>query len=294
MKDDIKISVVIPVYNSEKYIAKTLDSVCKQSLLPYEVVIIDDGSKDRTVDIINRYVEKHHLPDNFINVYSQKNAGAGEARNTGILKAKGNWVSFLDSDDIWNLKKIEYVYEAIKAHSDCVIITHDQLYTYEDKRKKNRVYLLHKNYNPQKDFFVQLYKGNLFSTSCMTIKKEVFISAGVFDTTLQPAEDYDMWMRISMYGNPYFIKKVLATYRVRSDSISSERLRRYNAVMRICRNYFSHLEERVGNKAAKKIARRRIFMIHRVEAFLALKSHDIGMMFKIIFWLIPQYVKKIG
>ena len=87
MGEEIKISVVIPTYNSSAYICKTLESVYKQTKLPYEIVIVDDGSKDQTVTVIQKYIRQHVKVFDNVRIYQQENKGAGAARNYAISKA---------------------------------------------------------------------------------------------------------------------------------------------------------------------------------------------------------------
>ncbi|WP_084589437.1 glycosyltransferase family 2 protein [Cobetia amphilecti] len=91
------ISIIIPAYNVEEYIAETLLSILNQSLMPYEIIVIDDGSTDFTLKVINELTSHPYLP---LKVISKKNGGVGEARNIGIKYASGDYIYFLDSDDV--------------------------------------------------------------------------------------------------------------------------------------------------------------------------------------------------
>ena len=93
-----KLSVVIPAYNSSKYIEETLSSILNQTRPPFEIIVINDGSTDNTAEIVSKY------PVRLINKHNQ---GPSETRNRGILESKGNWIAFLDADDLWHREKIE-------------------------------------------------------------------------------------------------------------------------------------------------------------------------------------------
>lgn len=113
-----KVSVIIPVYNTEKYLRECLDSVLNQTLKEIEVICIDDGSTDNSLEILNKYAQK----DSRVIVLTQKNKGGGAARNQGVRKSKGDFLSFLDSDDFYNVDTIEKMYtKAIATQSDIVI-----------------------------------------------------------------------------------------------------------------------------------------------------------------------------
>ena len=111
----IKISVVCPVYNSSPYIEKTLKGIINQSLFPYEVIISDDGSNDNTLEIVEKFVQRNRKKFKW-HILINSHKGPGAARNLGIKKASGDWIAFLDSDDIWMRDKIEKVSKAITNH----------------------------------------------------------------------------------------------------------------------------------------------------------------------------------
>ncbi len=118
MKSKPKVSIVVPVYNAEKYLNECLDSIINQTLKDIEIICVNDGSKDSSLDILNSYAEKD---ERFI-IISQENQGAGEARNHGMSVATGEYIIFLDSDDFFELNMLEELYEsAIKYCSDLVI-----------------------------------------------------------------------------------------------------------------------------------------------------------------------------
>ncbi len=105
----VKVSVIVPVYNTEKYLAQMLESICTQTLKEIEIICIDDGSKDRSLQILNAYAQK----DCRMIVLKQRNAGAGAARNRGLKAAKGKYLSILDSDDFFEKDMLE------KAYTQC-------------------------------------------------------------------------------------------------------------------------------------------------------------------------------
>lgn len=128
--DDIKVSVIIPVYNVERYLVECLNSLIKQTLKDIEIICVDDGSTDNSLNILNEYKKR----DKRIIVLQQKNLGAGVARNLGLKVAKGKYLSFLDSDDFFEKDMLELAYEQIeKDKSDVVIFAAKQ---YNDISKK--------------------------------------------------------------------------------------------------------------------------------------------------------------
>lgn len=282
MENDIRISVVIPAYNSKEYIARTLDTVMNQTKLPFEVIIVDDGSKDGTINEVKHYIETNPEAGRIVKLIQQQNTGAGAARNRGIKAAKGDWISFLDSDDLWDSGKLKKTIEVVKERPDAVIITHDE-YVIQEKRPGKKVYCpLHTKYVEQENLFLQLYRHNLFSTSCMTVKREILIKEGGFDTTLLSAQDYDMWIRVGKSGNAVFIKEPLETYVLRKGNITSNTYRRYQCEMKICKKYIPDLLELLGREEAKRYVKKRIFQIHKSEVYLALKNKQFVTCFNIL------------
>lgn len=116
--ENIEISVIIPVYNSEKYIVKCLDSLKAQSMKEIEVIIINDGSTDRTKDLIEEYQNDHQLK---IRLYSRENAGQAAARNFGVLQAEGRYIAFMDSDDYVEMDYLQQLYQTAKDHQSEVV-----------------------------------------------------------------------------------------------------------------------------------------------------------------------------
>lgn len=103
----MKVSVIIPAYNVAKYIKHTLQSVAIQTYQPHEIIVINDGSTDNTLDIINSFSDK-------VIVISQRNSGVCAARNAGINRATGEWIAFLDGDDVWHANRLQYHIDALK------------------------------------------------------------------------------------------------------------------------------------------------------------------------------------
>ena len=125
----VKVSVVIPVYNADKNIGKTIDSLLNQTFKDIEFIFVNDGSKDKSLDILKKYEKK----DNRVIVVDQENSGPGGARNTGILKAKGEYIGFLDSDDTQDSRMYELLYnKAIQDDFDMVMC--NTITVYPDKK----------------------------------------------------------------------------------------------------------------------------------------------------------------
>ena len=194
----MQISVIIPTYNRKNLITRAIKSVINQSLKPFEIIIVDDGSTDGTYEFINQF-----FPE--IRVIRQLNNGVSSARNLGLKNAKGNWIAFLDSDDEWFSKKLEFQKKAID-HSDKYLISHtNEIWI----RNGVRVNQMKKH---------QKYGGSIFeksldicriSPSSVLINRKIFEDIGKFDETLKICEDYDFWLRISSKYPVLFLDELL-------------------------------------------------------------------------------------
>ncbi|MBR3646098.1 MAG: glycosyltransferase family 2 protein [Lachnospiraceae bacterium] len=130
---DIKVSVIIPVYNVDKYLKQCLDSLVNQTLKDIEIICVDDGSTDGSLAILKEYADKYDT----VQVIEQQNAGAGAARNNGLKIAKGEYLSFLDSDDFFEPDMLEVAYnKAVEDKADMVVFKSDQYYEDNDEFKQ--------------------------------------------------------------------------------------------------------------------------------------------------------------
>ncbi len=129
MKPD-RVSVIVPCYNSEKYISESLNSIIKQTYKNIEIIVVDDGSTDKTIEVINSYKKRHNLK-----LITQQHLGVSAARNNGVAESKGEYVFFLDSDDTLNKRCIEtLVRNAIEEQSDLVIIRQPNKFIGKNKK----------------------------------------------------------------------------------------------------------------------------------------------------------------
>lgn len=212
------ISVVIPLYNKEKSIITTLKSVLAQTYTDWELIIVDDGSTDRSADIVREFFSTLQIEDFKFQIISQKNAGVSAARNTGILAAKGEYVAFLDGDDLWDkdlLKEMVRLIEEYPRKSiyglGCEKIIGD---------------------NPTKREDIDCYRGETYwewnsmaytgSSSC--VRKQDAISVGLFDTRMTHGEDIDMWWRLLLKNGGACYAKPYAYYRQDAENRAMHRV----------------------------------------------------------------------
>ncbi|MBW8015234.1 MAG: glycosyltransferase family 2 protein [Planctomycetes bacterium] len=194
--DPFEISVVIPAYNAEKYVARAIDSVLSQTRRADEIIIVDDGSTDGTAEVVKGYGDK-------VRYIYQENSGASVARNTGINAATGEWIAFLDCDDEWLGEYLERQVGLIERNSDLVwtganyykcCCEDDHNRQLHDKGAGSELLGGKEIYN---DYFQAYIKGASGWTGSLMIKRAALIEAGLFTASLPMANDIDMWWRIA-------------------------------------------------------------------------------------------------
>ena len=203
-------SAVIPVYNRKDRIQPTIESVLNQSVLPREIIVVDDGSTDGT----SEFVESKY-PD--VKVVTQANQGVSAARNRGITEAKGEWVAFLDSDDEWLPSKLEMQSSWLRNHPDIKVCHCDEIWI------RNQVRVNPGKRHKKQGGWIYLHCLPLcvISPSAVVINREVFDEVGMFDECLAACEDYDLWLRITQrFEVGYVDKQLLVKYGGHSDQLS--------------------------------------------------------------------------
>lgn len=156
-----KVSVIIPCYNAEKYLRQCLDSVAGQTLREIEIICVDDGSSDTTMDILREFGEK----DERFKIITQENAGAGAARNNGLRQAAGEYLSFLDADDFFELDMLEKAFAAAeKEQADFVVYNSDQYHMDKARFFQTPWVLRAKEIPPYMPFTYRQLTGNVFKT----------------------------------------------------------------------------------------------------------------------------------
>lgn len=208
------VSVVLPAYNGAKYIATAIDSTLAQTLFPFEIIVVDDGSKDATESIVRSYGDKIHY-------IRQNNKGTSGAYNTGIAAATGDYIAFLEQDDIWAPDKTANQVAAFDGNDELGMVFSPVRLLKEEMVSKRT------NIDEQEgegeytfaDFFV---RNRVLNCSTVMVRRDVLQHVGGFREHLKLAFDYDLWLRISAEYRILCLNSPLATYRIHSNNQSKD------------------------------------------------------------------------
>jgi len=227
-----KVSVIIPTYNRARYICEAVESVLNQTYKDYEIIIIDDGSTDNTKQVLDEYLlskgfkidnkENYCLysltakPYTLIRYIYQENKGEAGARNRGIKEAKGEYIAFLDSDDLWRENKLEKQIVIIESSKDI-----DLVYCAMQVLRNGIIENSLKPAEPAFNFFDLLLEGKSIPMT-MIIRKRCFSEIDWFDENIKLACDYEMWLRFTLKYKVKFLDEPLAICRRHDSNISGD------------------------------------------------------------------------
>ena len=215
MNIDPLVSVIMPAYNASETIVESVNSILSQEYSNWELIVIDDGSTDDT------YQKVCSIKDTRIIIYQETNKGVAATRNQGIKAAKGKYISFLDSDDLWNKEKLKIQVNYFETNENQFGLVHT---AYKEFDKKSEYYP-----KPLKqlaglkiegEIYEDLLVHDFIATLTVMVRKDVFKDIGYFDVTLSGPEDWDLWIRISRIFNIGYIDIPLAMYRLNPSGLS--------------------------------------------------------------------------
>jgi len=193
----------------------TLNSVRNQTFDDYEIVIVNDGSQDDTLEVVKAYfIDFPWLNYKIIN---QENRGIGGARNRGIKEARGEFVAFLDADDSWFKEKLGRVKEFIDQNTNVDFVCHNENWVENGRVDKGVIY------GPYRTYKELLFKGNCISTSATVVKRSKLLESGLFSENIDfnGAEDYELWLRLSKICKIKYLNETLGEYHIHGESETS-------------------------------------------------------------------------
>ena len=246
------VSVVIPVYNSEKFLEECLDSILTQTYQNIEIIAIDDGSTDSSPDILERYSDK-------INIISQKNQGLASALNLGISKMKGDWFKWFSPDDVMHSNTIKTLIDEAKNHSDNIIL-YSNWNIIDDTGNILREFH-ESNYNElsEFDFNLRLLDGQQINVNTTLIPAIFLKKYGIRELDEPVAIDYDFFLRSALLHDVRFhlISQPLVKYRIHSEQLSHKNISK-------TLNYISEIKDEILMKLDEPL---RIKYNHGLEQY---------------------------
>lgn len=209
------VSVVMPAYNCEEYVAEAISSVLAQTYKNWELLVIDDGSKDDTLQVIKEFSKRD---SRIIALPNGKNMGVSETRNRGIELASGDWIAFLDSDDMWKPEKLEKQLEVAEEKEAEFLFTGSSYINEQGVPYKGLFKV------PEKVTYKKLRKQNVISCSSVLVRSKYFENIKMEKDEMH--EDFAVWLRILKLGVTAFgVNEPLLIYRISRDSKSGNKLK---------------------------------------------------------------------
>lgn len=224
-------SVIIPVFNGEKTISETLESVLNQTCKNLEVIVVDDGSTDGTVNIVKRFKDPR------IRIKSFPNKGLAASRNRGARRAKGDFISFVDADDVWTPEKLSEQIAALENDLEAAVV-----YSWNDFVDESSEFIrhgIHLTYHG--NIYPKLLARNFIENgSNILVRRRVFDEVGYFDESLTHIEDWDFYFRLAAAYKFVCAPKVHVLYRVSQNSMSTQVLKMEKASVQVLRRAFEN------------------------------------------------------
>ncbi|MFL6334929.1 MAG: glycosyltransferase family 2 protein [Pyrinomonadaceae bacterium] len=206
------VSVIMPAYNSGRYLAESVRSVQAQTFGGWELVVVDDGSADDTGEVARRLA----AADVRVRYVRRPNGGQAAARNTGLGAARGALVAFLDADDLWLPEKLEAQLEVMERTGVDLVYTDGYFFSEEGAASEEERFHILPGEARGEELFRTLFTSNRIGTLSVLVKREALDAVGLFDEdrTYQNCEDYDLWLRLAKWGASFYgMEEKLMRYR---------------------------------------------------------------------------------
>lgn len=247
-------SVIIPAYNSEATIADTINSVIGQTYQQWELIIVNDGSTDGTVDVVECFLS------NKVKLFNQKNSGVSSARNLGIDKATGKYLAFLDADDIWHIEKLEKQFKYFTDHPDTALL-YTNNFIFKENINQYQINRYKEPFKVQTDYYRLLISDFIVTSSvCINtgrVKDRIYFSEKFVGT-----EDWDLWIRVAKNNKVAFLNEPLVYYREHERGISKNYDRQlYNDFLVRSEHVFTNnlIPEDIKRMSAWMLQKKRLF-----------------------------------
>ncbi|MDA9550099.1 glycosyltransferase [bacterium] len=232
------VSIVIPTYNHAEFLRLAIQSIIEQTYDNWEIIIINNYSTDTTVELVEKFKEPRIRLINFNN-----NGVIATSRNIGIKKSRGEWIAFLDSDDIWYPSKLEKCMSIIGDDKNVTAVCHGERWVYSDN------YYRDVRYGPRSlaTYDSLLFQGNCISTSAVVVRGTLIEKVGLFSEKKQfiTAEDYDLWLKLAK-SNVFFafIPEALGEFRIHPGGNSQFIIKNMNAILSVLNHHYNEIESK--------------------------------------------------
>lgn len=248
------ISVIIPLYNSEKTIRETLESVFQQTFSDFEIIAVNDGSKDSTLDIITS------IQDPRLKIFSYPNGGISVSRNRGLSHAQGEFIAFLDHDDLWTREKLESQLKALQENPQAAVA-----YSWVDLIDEANQFI---RPVPRTRVTDNAYEKLLLSNFVHTasnplIRKEALIKVGGFDESITGPDDWDLFLRLAASYQFVTVPQVQILYRMTTGAVSANVFKIEAAYLRMLERAFDRASESLQHLKKKSLAKLYLFLTFR-------------------------------
>jgi len=224
MQQDL-VSVIMPVYNREEYVGYAISSILDQTYSNVEVVAVNDGSTDRSLQILREFEDKY--PGKVV-VIDQANQGQVASRNNAISQAKGRYIAFLDSDDLWQPTKLE---KQMPLFNDVVGLVYCAVDNINEDGEKIDTELCESDCRG--DIYPKLLVSNRMTGGTVVVRRDVIDKVGVFDTDFPAAENWDLWIRVCKVSEADFVNEPLVQYRFHPGNMSKDQTLMLSVIQRI-------------------------------------------------------------
>jgi len=293
--------VIIPVYNAEKFIKETIESVLEQTYQDFEIIIIDDGSTDKSAEVIKSFDDKR-----IIYTY-QKNQGVSATRNIGILKSNGEYIALLDHDDLWLPEKLERQIPILESNSNVGLVYSD---CYIIALNGNILGRNFKDHRPHRGKVLpDLFLDNFIPCLTAVIRKNILNHTKFFNPELSIAEEYDLFLRIARSYEIEYIDLPLAEYRIHETNFSKDAVSAYEEENTLVKTFLERhpgLRDVLSNKVDKRLAaiyynlgkayffqgevkKSRCFLDKAIKTYMAVRPF----LFKLLTFLGYRFVEKL-
>ncbi len=256
------VSVIIPTWNRASLLGTAIDSVLGQSYRDLEVLIVDDGSVDATESLVRRYRET----DERIRYVRQEHRGISAAMNTGIRESRGQYIARIDSDDQWLPELLETEVAILDARPEIGLVYSKGQWAKSDLTPLEDTigHALHFPADTKNDTVRSMLWGDPTSSITVVVRRECFDRAGMFDESLAASEDWDMWLRTSVYYRFFFVDRVLALIRSHDSNTTNVQSESFAAFLglrvRVLDKFFARTDLVPEIAALKTMAYRNLFV----------------------------------